>query len=293
MTLSRRSVLIVLVVEAFVAAALGAVVLDLRAHRRTEERMGVNSWGLRGTATLVKRAGATRLVVLGGSAAYGYGLSWPNTFPHYFERALNQGWRRKYRGLYTEVINLAGMGDGAASYAATLADYAYLHPDAVCVYDGYADLGDPASARRQSVWFRRAGYVPVLFGASSPAGRAVVASALRDGGDPPDMSCEAGSARYCTAMAEAVEWALARQLPVLVVTPPHVSRRHAAQQQSLARTLASRFASNRRYSYVDIGAHVDLHDPTWSVDGVYLTARGNQWVAETLADPMFDALASR
>jgi hypothetical protein len=46
--LTRRAVVLALVVEGFVHLGMGIVVADVRAHKRVEQEHGVNARGFRG-----------------------------------------------------------------------------------------------------------------------------------------------------------------------------------------------------------------------------------------------------
>jgi hypothetical protein len=299
MRLSSRAVAWVLGVEMVAMLLTAGLIADVRAHAAVEQRDGLNMRGFRGPLRL-KAVGGARIAVLGGSAAYGLRVEWIESFPHYLEGALNQAWRTKYPHSYTEVINLAAPGDGAATYITTLRDYAYLKPDVVCILDGFAGLGatGAAGARHESRMFARTGYMPILHDVIArrapwaASDRAVVDPLLRDGaaGDP---SCDGGSREYCDAIVSAVAWAADRGMAVAVVTPPYISARHEAQQRSLAARLAQRFAGNRSVRYFDMGRQVDVTDRRQSFDGAHLTAAGNQALAESLVDAMFDVLPSR
>ena len=299
MQLSLRAVAWVLSAETVAVLISALLILDMRAHAAVEQADGPNTWGFRGTARL-KAVGGARIAVVGGSAAYGYGVGWSQSFPYYLERALNQMWRTAYPHSYTEVINLAAVGDGAASYITTLRDYAYLKPDVVCIYDGYAGLGVTGAqgARHASVVFTKIGYLPILGDVlarrppwASPE-RAVVDPLLRDGAVG-EVSCDAGSRGVCSAIIETVVWAIGRGIAVAVVTPPYVSARHEAQQASLAALLAARFQGDRGVHYINMGRQIDVRDRAQSPDGIHLTARGNQTLSENLVDAMFDVLSSR
>src|SRR5205085_8294626 len=124
-----------------------------------------------------------------------------------------------------DVVNLAALGDGAASYVATLEDYAYLGADVICVYDGY---GDPrnASSRRESPVFKVIGYMPLL--TRGEQGPPLGARGLWPGfddraGDASELSCDRESAAYCETMIATVNWAVSHGASVVVVTPPYVS----------------------------------------------------------------------
>jgi lysophospholipase L1-like esterase len=92
-------------------------------------------------------------------------------------------------------------------------------------------------------------------------------------------------------MADPVAWVLARGLTPVVVTPPYISRRHERQQASLAAGLAGRFGA--RVGYINMGKTIDLRDHALSPDGVHLTPRGNQTLAEILAVRVHEVVGPR
>ena len=277
-----------LVTELAAFGAIGLLLLDMTVHGRVAERDGVNRWGYRGAIVGRRRATEHRLVVVGGSAAFGYGNPLDETFPAYLERNLQQRWRTGYRGRAVKVINLAAVPDDAASFRQTLRDYEYLDYDFVCFYDGYNSLTGPFDAsgwRRRSAVFRRTGYLPILpflAAGESPVGR------------PRTPAAEPRVAprweQYCADMDAAVGFVLESGRTALVVRPPLLSPAHEEQQQALAAVLANHFGRHPRFRYLDVGSVVDLHDRNLSVDGVHLTARGNDVVADALTGPLFQLL---
>jgi hypothetical protein len=160
-------------------AALGTLLLgfaclfaaDLYVHARVQNVGGVNAWGYRGPVVGRKAPGEIRIVVLGGSTAFGYGVPYEEAFPFYLEQMLNARTGGRYR-----VVNLGAPSQGAYGFRFDLADYAYLRYDIAIFYEGYNDLslkdrpGGESLAdgpnhflwRRQSPVFRLAGYLPVL-----------------------------------------------------------------------------------------------------------------------------------
>jgi hypothetical protein len=294
--LSLRAVIGVILVELLLLASVLVLAVDLEVHRNVEHRQGTNSWGYRGAARF-KPSGGARVAVVGGCAAYGYAVDWEGSFPYNLEQRLNQLWRKSHPGYYTEVVNLAAMGDGAASYVTTLRDYAYLKADTVCIYDGYSGLGTTtAGSRHDSLPFRTMGYLPILPDVISGRRRwregVVVDPILRDGAEG-DVSCNGASRGWCAAMLDTVGWALDHGMRAMVVTPPYISRRHEQQQASLAAALAARFGAQPRVRYVNLGTQVDVHDGSQSFDGAHLTTRGNEIVAENLVDRVFELLRVR
>jgi hypothetical protein len=155
---------------AFAAAALTFATLttallgaDLYLHGKYARTGGFNVWGYKGPIVRRKAPGEYRIVVLGGSTAFGYGVRWEESFPAILERLL----ARRGRGAFS-VVNLAYNNEGAYSFRFTMQDYAYLDYDMVCLYEGYNDLisdGWPANLsvfRRTSPIFRLTGYMPIF-----------------------------------------------------------------------------------------------------------------------------------
>jgi hypothetical protein len=178
--LSRRKRVVFALAAAAIALGVttGALVAaDVRVHHRLERSAGVNVWGYRGPTLPRKARGEHRLVVLGGSTAFGYGVSWNEAFPAQLEtdlRALSKN------GAPVRVVNLGFNSQGAYAFVYNLADYASLDYDAALLYEGYNDLEAPNEfvGRRESVVFRMFGYYPLLDTALQEK-----ALALRSGGD--------------------------------------------------------------------------------------------------------------
>ena len=171
---SRRIAYIAVTLLGAVSLGVGALfVADLYVHQRVQNAAGVNRWGYRGPVVGRKQPNEIRVVVLGGSTAFGYGLPYTQAFPFYLEQKLNQP---PTTGTRYRVINLGGLSQGAYAFRFDLADYAYLQYDAAILYEGYNDLGvrdlpplvprrntpNYLLWRRQSPLFRMAGYFPVL-----------------------------------------------------------------------------------------------------------------------------------
>ena len=166
MTRTRRRVVFALaaVLIACVASVAAFFALDLYVHKRAERSAGVNVWGYRGPVAPRKAPGEVRVVVLGGSTVFGYGLTWEDALPAQLERRL----RRAGARMRFSVVNLGYNNEGAYSFRFTLEDFAYLQPDIVCLYEGYNDLmgdgngGNPTVYRHSSPLFRATGYFPLL-----------------------------------------------------------------------------------------------------------------------------------
>jgi hypothetical protein len=286
-------------VAAFSAVAL--LIADIAWHRRVAERDGVNRRGYRGPiARQLRQPRENRLVVVGGSAAFGYGRPLDETFPAYLERNLQQRWRVGFRAIPSTVINLAAVPDDAATFEQTLRDYADLDYGLVCFYDGYNSLGaslDERSWRRESIVFRRAGYLPLLpsIVSGEPAvGRPRITAANGPApaaiGSEADARCGPPWDQYCRAMNGAVGYVLQSGRTAIVVTPPLVSPAQGEQQRAVAADLRNRYGRDPRFRYLDFGSVLDLRDRAVSFDGVHLTAAGNDRIADLLTGPVLQLL---
>lgn len=153
--------------------------LDLYLHKRAERSAGLNRWGYRGPVVGRKQPGETRVVVLGGSTAFGYGVPWFEAPPAILERQLNAARPTSP----VSVVNLGFNNEGAYAYRFTLDDFRFLDYDVAVFYDGYNDMkGDDGRNtslfRHDSPVFRLTGYYPIL-----PLVFAEKAMLLRTGGD--------------------------------------------------------------------------------------------------------------
>ena len=139
--------------------------IDVRLHTKYQTSAGFNIWGYRGPAVGRKQPHEYRVVVLGGSSAFGYGVTWDQALPSLLERRLMEA---APAGRTFRVVNLAYNNEGAYSFTFTLRDYESLQYDLVCLYEGYNDLGgDPRGPnlsvfRHDSPVFRLTGYLPIF-----------------------------------------------------------------------------------------------------------------------------------
>jgi hypothetical protein len=175
----KRLAFVAVSVVASTVIAVGLVLgVDLYLHHRYEGLVGLNTRGYRGPLAKRKQPGERRIVVLGGSTAFGYGVKWGEAFPAQLEQQLNAR-MSPAEGRFS-VINLAGNSEGAYAFAFTLRDYARLDYDAAILYEGYNDLGPPNLYlfRHTSPIFRLTGYFPIF-----PLIFNEKAMALRHGGD--------------------------------------------------------------------------------------------------------------
>jgi lysophospholipase L1-like esterase len=153
--------LVAITLAVFVSVA-GLLAVDVYYHHKLATSGGLNVWGYRGPTEGRKKAGERRVVVVGESTAFGYGVKWQDAIPASLERLLNR--QASPSGQPISVVNLAYNNEGARSYKYTLEDYKYLDYDAVVFYSGYNDLGGPNRSvfRHSSPIFRLTGYFPIL-----------------------------------------------------------------------------------------------------------------------------------
>lgn len=174
----RRALLVgaALALASLAVTASALLGVDVYLHHRYAESVGVNVRGYRGLVAGAKRPGERRVVVLGGSTVFGYGVRTTEAFPALLERRLESRLGQEA----VSVINLGYPKEGAWSFRATLEDYARLRYDVAILYEGYNDLRKAHRRvfRHDSPIFRLTGYFPLL-----PLVLAEKARAIRYGGD--------------------------------------------------------------------------------------------------------------
>lgn len=225
MKLSRKKKLLFALLTMAIVMTGGLVLMlaaDLVLHHRAERSAGLNRWGYRGPVIGRKAPGETRIAMLGGSTAFGYGVKWDESIVALMEQRLMQSHpERKW-----SAVNLGYNTEGAYAFVDNLRDFAFLDYDVVILYEGYNDLpgdADPnyVTMRQQSPVFRTTGYFPIL-----PLWLKEKAMALRSGDvnnayeanlDPskktvfrPSMAARASASAL--DVAEAMTSALERQL---------------------------------------------------------------------------------
>ncbi len=190
-------------------AASLAVVADVAEHRATERAAGLNVWGYRGPVAPRKAPNESRILVVGGTTAFG--RSWIGSASMYLQDDLNNPRLQNdaafvARGPIT-VFNLATPCDEPDAFTQTLSDYQRLDGDAVVVYLGDdRRCADAAGWRRSSAIFRWTGYLPA---APVLGARAIPASPLTDDA-------------YLDAVDRVAAFARERRMRVAVVTHPIV-----------------------------------------------------------------------
>ena len=165
MTLSRRKKLVFALIAmtmSFVSVIGVLFVADLIVHKRAERSAGLNRYGYRGPVVARKQAGELRVVMVGGSTVFGYGVAWNESVPAYLEAKLEERLQQP-----VTVVNLGFNNEGAYAFRPNLEDFAYLDYDVIVLYEGYNDLAGDVGPnrsvyRRNSAIFRTTGYYPIL-----------------------------------------------------------------------------------------------------------------------------------
>jgi lysophospholipase L1-like esterase len=318
--IALKAVTTVVSTAVIVSVLLGA---DLYLHHK----YGMNLWGYRGPAVGQKQPGEKRIVVLGGSTAWGFGLQAGQDFPgqlqqRFAERTRTQG------GPSINVLNLGFNNEGAYSFKYTLKDYDYLDYDAVVLYSGYNDISENRMVfRHRSPVFIWTGYLPLLPALTVdkisswrrrkskdngpvvfvPPGRndsepskqtskslQKQLGPLTDSGQsaptPSDGTCPAEWQFYCQQIYDVTDLALKHGKLVLVVTEPYISDKHVEQQRALEAMLKQRFPGQAHLRYLNLGRTIDLQNRSLCWDGMHLTEEGNRRIAEALIQPMLEIL---
>ena len=215
------------VVMSFIGATAVLLALDLYVHAKFDDYAGTNIWGYRGSVVGTKQDGERRVAVVGGSTAFGYGVTPPEAFPAVLEELLNQDSNQADGKI--SIVNLAYNNEGAHSFRFSLKDYEYLDYDAVLFYSGYNNLSDLNMSvfRHNSPVFRLTGYLPLL-----PVVMREKALSLRHGGDvnAADLSektvfklnlvdrAAATALETATSISDSLERQLTERLPESVFT---------------------------------------------------------------------------
>ena len=182
MTLTKRKFILfaaAAIMLSVLVTLLGALGVDLYLHHRAEKSAGLNRWGYRGPVVGRKAPGEIRVAMLGGSTAFGYGVTWDEAIPAQLERVLSE----HSSAPATRVVNLGYNNEGSYAFLPTLQDFEFLDADIAVFYEGYNDLSGDDGANRavfrhESVVFRLTGYFPIL-----PLALVEKARSLRFGGD--------------------------------------------------------------------------------------------------------------
>jgi hypothetical protein len=245
MALTRRKKIVfalITITISFVGMLVVLLAADLVLHQRAERSAGLNRYGYRGPVVGGKQPRELRVVMLGGSTVFGYGVAWNESIPVSLEARLKERLNRPVR-----VVNLGFNNEGAYAFVPNLEDFEYLDYDVIVLYEGYNDLpGDQgvnrSVYRRDSAVYRLVGYYPILplyldekakmlrFGNDL---NAAYVDSRRNPGDPSTVVFKPGLAKRTSAAAldavASMTKALDGQLANTGITPPPATKESESQ----------------------------------------------------------------
>lgn len=230
-----RNLVIALLAEAIILAALLTVALDQYVHAQGEMSTGLNTWGYRGAIARERAYDETRLMMIGGTRAFQPGVPVLDTASARVRYMVEQ-WVTFDHGPVT-AINLGLPGVPRGSYADRLDAFRGLAPDLICIYP---DLSPAAQSAPRGLVTKLTGYSPALTLFS-----AVDRSLGRIAGAEQPVSDDIG------AVASAVETALSIAPGVVVAIPEPATSAEMRERDTLVAAL-SRFASDRRVTIVPL-----------------------------------------
>ena len=316
-----RRTLQALAIQITVLIATLTLALDMYAHKRVEAFGGVNYWGYKGGIASGKRPQETRIAIVGGTRAFGWGVP-ASALVSELRRVIMLTTDRRGEELRPiVVINLGRPGALAMTYPRTIEHFAYLQPDYICLYDDLGVRGaEPADGRsgvfaltgyapalplvlreKGAVWrhgdLRRAygeskkGYAPFFRRAAgttlewSGAALEAVDRALADALPSSRYGdATAGPAQgYADAMVTAIDAAHRYARGVVVAVGPADTDEQARNLRDLRLRLDRDEVRRAWLRFVDLDRVPDLHDSSLRLDGWNLGSAGTALVANTIA----------
>ena len=321
-----RTVLAVAAAEAVMVVITVTVALDIYAHRRVENLGGVNVWGYRGPVAAEPRPDDIRIVIVGGTRAFGWGQSATVLGSQIRRLMLLSIDRPGARLRPVTIVNLGRLGALPESYPDTLDHFAYLQPDIVCVYD---DLGvrGAVPTERSSAIFELTGYSPILplvlrekgmawrmgdvnraYATESTtdtpvplirrgAGRALEAIGSGLAAADRFAARRLGSSRkvdpsYASEMIAVVEAAHRHAHAVVVAVSPAETAEQAENLRALTARLRTTIGANGWLRFINLGADARLRDRSLRLDGWDYGGEATTMVAEAMT-PVFLSLVEQ
>lgn len=324
----RRLIAVILASEVVVIGLLLTIAMDVRAHARVQDFGGLNVWGYRGPVAHQRQPGEIRIVVVGGTRAFGWGEPASALVSH-LRRVIMLTTDRPGQPLRPViVINLARLGALPDDYPAVLSRYAYLEPDYVCLYDDLgergADFDANASGVRALTGYQPAlplvlrekgmawrfgdvnrGYVAARAGAGAGFGLRTAAGMLLEsvGAALTTVDRAAGYAfggrragaddrveSYADQMMAAIDAAHRRRRGVVLVLSPAESSAQASRRRVLLGRI-DRAAPWLRV--VDLDGRRELTDPAMRLDGWNYGSAAIMRTAELIAPAFISLLSDR
>lgn len=290
---------LVLGIEAVAIAVLLSLALDQYAHKRVERLGGVNGRGYRGAVAHARADRETRIAVVGGDFAFGWGMAEAETTAGYLRTMLANALNKSGEAatLVTS-LNLGARGLPASGYTARIEQYRDLAPDVWCVY---VDLADSQAGSVMPPFdsgvTRLTGYVPILpivieekgFVSVGRGLKSIDRSLYRLIEGRPDIA--SGDRLPAIERAIASVLAMATTKAAVVILPVPLTD---AQRIEHTRTLAAAMAqaeADPRLRVVDLAAQARFSAPELRLDGVSYSAAGNSLVAQEVGAVIVDLLS--
>jgi hypothetical protein len=323
--MNRSRLAAVFAIQVIVFAGLAGVALDLYAHKRLETLAGLNLWGYRGVVAHQRQPREIRLVVVGGTRAFGLGMPASWTIATVVRQEVMLVTDRP-GGVVRQVVALTLARPGALpdSYTGTIEHFAYLKPDYICIYDDLGVGGAPLPEETSGV-FARTGYWPALplalqekgmlwrFGSvqagyvrtASPGTswmRRVSGTALQGAGimlagvdrmmARPAIPHRADDPeRYAAQMMQTLGVALNHARGVVVALGPAESPLQASNLAALLPRLDNELRTTPRLRLVNLQADAVLRDPSQRLDGWNYGGEAIATAARAIAPSVVELIA--
>jgi hypothetical protein len=302
---------VTLAVEAVVLAGLLVVAADQWAHKRVEDLAGVNTWGYRGPVMRVKQPRETRIVVVGGDQAFGWGLAPAQTMAAYLRRMVEGDLSRPGESASRPVtaVTIGALGLPAREYATRIQRFADLQPDVVTLYVDLVERdAEAVMPPADSFVASFTGYVPMLPLLLEEKGDALARSGWRAGPlvastgwglrELDRLLYRATTGRRASVASEdrpasvgrAIEAGLAVAGAVAVVLPVPRSEAEGGEHARLRTMVDSIVAREPRVAIADLAAHAELATDTLLLGGDRYGAQGQQLAAGVVAPVVIDLL---
>jgi hypothetical protein len=304
--MTRNAVIISLVAETVVLAAIAAVSLDLAAHRRVERLGGVNVWGLRGPVPRRKQPHEIRIAVVGGDLAFGWGVAASEALAPTIRQLVALETDKPGQPLRpVTAVTMAAMGLPVSGYADWIHRFSSVAPDVVCIIVDPASTGStrewPLPERRSLAW-RLFGYAPILplvvqekgtlrrsallqsigsLFASIDRGLASLLTRSPSGSEPPNPPLDVVT--YAAGVEAAVRSAESVHAAVVVVAPLYRNDHDEPYHEALRRLFDKELSGRERVRFVDLGTEPELYEDGLRLNELDFSTAGHARVAEYLA----------
>ena len=304
--MSRKQIVAALGLEAVALGVLLVATLNQYAHKQVQMMGGLNSWGYRGTVAKQRVFDETRLVIVGGTQAFGFGVAVKESTTSYL-RYMIESWVTFDHGPVS-AVNLGVLGLPRGAYAARLEQHRYLVPDVICVYVDLAP--NPTAAAHRSTpsgVARLTGYMPslpvvlrekgdLLAQHGNPLGSVLRLTGRALGAADTGLARVVGSSEpqddAVTAVVAAVGVALGIAPGAVVVIPEPHTEAAVSERELLVKSL-ERFAGDPRVRIVNLGQRFPGYREHMLPDAVNLGSAGQHNAAVEIEPVVSEMLRAR